>query len=146
MACAVWRSQSCQFGAGPKTTRPEPAPGTGLPVWPWFKVQNQWYHFGIGAPPILVYFSGDWDVHWGYGVLTHGRVVFGLHNAGLVFDGMVFLSEGGHAVSDSWMLPCRKPVPLLQLDYYFFGGKLGVLGSYKLLGWPDAFFEGTPHS
>ena len=25
--------------------------------------QNQWYHFGVGAPPILVYFSGDWDVH-----------------------------------------------------------------------------------
>ena len=23
-------------------------------------------HFGVGAPPILVYFSGDWDVHWGY--------------------------------------------------------------------------------
>ena len=34
--------------------------------------QNQWYHFGVGAPPILVYFSGDWDVHWGYGLLTHG--------------------------------------------------------------------------
>ena len=33
--------------------------------------QSQWYHVGIGAPPILVYFSGDWDVHWGYGVLTH---------------------------------------------------------------------------
>ena len=31
-------------------------------------VQNHWYHFG--APPILVYFSGDWDVHWGYGVLA----------------------------------------------------------------------------
>ena len=28
-------------------------------------VQNQWYHFGIGAPPILVHFSGDGDVHWG---------------------------------------------------------------------------------
>ena len=27
--------------------------------------QNQWDHFGVGAPPILVYFSGDWDVHWG---------------------------------------------------------------------------------
>ena len=27
--------------------------------------QNQWYHFGVGAPPILVYFSGDWDIHWG---------------------------------------------------------------------------------
>ena len=22
--------------------------------------------FWGGAPPILVYFSGDWDVHWGY--------------------------------------------------------------------------------
>ena len=28
--------------------------------------QNQSYHFGVGAPPILVHFSGDWDVHWGY--------------------------------------------------------------------------------
>ena len=26
--------------------------------------QNQWCHFGVGAPPILVYFSRDWDVHW----------------------------------------------------------------------------------
>ena len=25
--------------------------------------QNPWYHFGVGAPPILVNFSGDWDVH-----------------------------------------------------------------------------------
>ena len=40
-------------------------------------VQNQWNHFGTGAPPILVYFSGDWDVHWGYGVLTHGQFSFG---------------------------------------------------------------------
>ena len=31
-------------------------------------------HFGVGAPPILVYFSGDWDVHWGYGILTHGHM------------------------------------------------------------------------
>ena len=29
--------------------------------------------FGVGAPPILVYFSGDWDVHWGHGILTHGQ-------------------------------------------------------------------------
>ena len=34
--------------------------------------QNQLYHFGIGALPILVYFSWDWDVDWG--VLTHGHV------------------------------------------------------------------------
>ena len=24
-------------------------------------------HFGVGAPLILVYFSGDWDVDWGHG-------------------------------------------------------------------------------
>ena len=28
--------------------------------------QNQWYHFGLGAPPSLACFSGDWDVHWKY--------------------------------------------------------------------------------
>ena len=28
--------------------------------------QNQWYHSWVGAPPILVYLSGDWDVHRGY--------------------------------------------------------------------------------
>ena len=28
--------------------------------------QNQWYLFEVGAPPMSVYFSGDWDVHWGY--------------------------------------------------------------------------------
>ena len=31
-------------------------------------------HFGVGAPPIFVYLSGDWDVHWGYGILTHGHI------------------------------------------------------------------------
>ena len=25
----------------------------------------------IGAPPILAYFSGDWDVHWGCGLLVY---------------------------------------------------------------------------
>ena len=34
--------------------------------------QNQWYHFGVGAPPSFVYFRGDWDVH--YETLTHGHV------------------------------------------------------------------------
>ena len=36
--------------------------------------QNPWYHFGVGAPPILVNFSGDWDVHWRYGILTPGHM------------------------------------------------------------------------
>ena len=45
--------------------------------------QHQWYHFGVGAPPILVYFSGDWDVHWGYGLLTHGHVWWGRSALGI---------------------------------------------------------------
>ena len=27
--------------------------------------QNQWYHFGVGAPPILIYVSGDWGMFTG---------------------------------------------------------------------------------
>ena len=45
-------------------------------VWPLSDCQSKpmGSHFGVGAPPLLVYFSKDWDVHWGYGVLTHGQV------------------------------------------------------------------------
>ena len=35
-------------------------------------------HFGwlVNSPPTFEpnYFSGEWDVHWGYGVLTHGHI------------------------------------------------------------------------
>ena len=36
--------------------------------------QHQWYHFVVGAPPLLVYVNGDWDVHWGYEILAHGHI------------------------------------------------------------------------
>ena len=26
------------------------------------------------TPHFRTYFSGDWDVHWGYGILTHGQM------------------------------------------------------------------------
>ena len=29
--------------------------------------QNQWHHFRVVHHPFLVYFNGDWDVHWGTG-------------------------------------------------------------------------------
>ena len=32
-------------------------------IWLWVKTNGT--YFGVGAPPVLVYFSGDWDVHWG---------------------------------------------------------------------------------
>ena len=39
--------------------------------------QNQWYHFGVGAPPILEP-TLDWDVHGGYDLdFDHGHVVRG---------------------------------------------------------------------
>ena len=33
-------------------------------IWLWVKTNGT--ILGVGAPPILVYLSGDWDVHWGY--------------------------------------------------------------------------------
>ena len=34
------------------------------------------YDFGVGefTTHVRTYFSGDWDVRWGYGILTHGQV------------------------------------------------------------------------
>ena len=52
--------------------------GFPLPVTDLAVGQHQWYHFGVGAPPILLYFSGDWDVYWGDVVLTHGHLVWDL--------------------------------------------------------------------
>ena len=39
--------------------------------------RNRWYHFGVGAHFFFVYVSGDWDVHWGYGILTYSHVFVG---------------------------------------------------------------------
>ena len=38
--------------------------------------QHQWYHFGVGefTTHFRTYFCGNWDVHWGYGGLTHGHI------------------------------------------------------------------------
>ena len=38
--------------------------------------QNQRYHFGVGefTTHVRTHFSGDWDVHWGHGLLTRGHV------------------------------------------------------------------------
>ena len=42
---------------------------------------------------MLVYFSGHWDVHWGYGVLTHGHIDVGSRN------GLDFRSGGNEAAN-----------------------------------------------
>ena len=52
---------------------PGPPESCAKVIWLWVKpIVPLW----VGAPPILVYFSGDWDVHWGYGILTHGYLIY----------------------------------------------------------------------
>ena len=55
----------------------------GLEIWRWVGDHPPLAH-GCGSKPMgshfrvgeftlfRTYFSGDWDVHWGYGLLTHG--------------------------------------------------------------------------
>ena len=44
LPCSMWLGKICGCGSKPMGS-----------------------HFGaFGAPPMLVYVSGDWDVHWGY--------------------------------------------------------------------------------
>ena len=42
-------------------------------IWLWFLLKNGISHFVAGE--FATYFSGDWDVHWGYGILTVGPPV-----------------------------------------------------------------------
>ena len=71
---SVVRCRIAQMPAAPKRNGAQ-CLGLVANVWIHMAVgQNQWYHFGVGAPPILVFFSGDWDVDWGYGILTHGHI------------------------------------------------------------------------
>ena len=56
------------------------------PIGPSLGLSRRSDHLGVGQnqwDPILVcrcttdfrtYFSGDWDVHWGYGLLTHSHL------------------------------------------------------------------------
>ena len=57
-------------------------------------------HFGVGAPPILVYFSGDWDVHWGCGILTHGHVAPDLRGCEKACDEGSFLGQSTFKLGD----------------------------------------------
>ena len=62
--------------------------------------QYQWDPILVGrrTTPFRTYFSGDWDVHWGYGILTHGHM------------GVIFFREEvpSLALADSLMRGKRK--------------------------------------
>ena len=70
-------------------------------------VQNQWYHFGIGAAPILVYFM--WGLGCSYGGLTHGHITPPKDSG--VQDG--FIASSCHspgAPASAWPMPRRRPL------------------------------------
>ena len=49
-------------------------------IWLWVKT-NGIPFWGRCTTHFRTYFSGDWNVHWGYGILTHGH--FALKHAEL---------------------------------------------------------------
>ena len=71
------RFQSVGVCVPPKTNHPGALPRTKVITMSmpcnWLWLSKPMVPFGVGAPPILVYFSGDWDVHWKYGILTIRR-------------------------------------------------------------------------
>ena len=57
----------------------------------------------LNSPPIFAYFSGDWDVHSGYGVLTHGQMYLVFAEA---FDSIDFLGPSSNLETGS-----QPPIP-----------------------------------
>ena len=55
--------------------RVQPNLGYSSSMWLWVKTNATILGFSVHRP-FLVYCSGDWDVHWGDGILTHGHVFF----------------------------------------------------------------------
>ena len=51
--------------------------------WLWVKtVLVPFWLVGEFTTHFRAYFSGDWDVHWGYGILTHGHLPCGTRSTG----------------------------------------------------------------
>ena len=82
--------------------------------------QNQWYHFGVGAPPNLFYFTGGWDVHWGYGLLNHSHLD---PCPGLSGQVVGATTDEQQAAAEACCLgPKAKPVRVSQVQMLCLGG------------------------
>ena len=46
----------------------------GVDQWLWVKIDGIPFYFEVGTTHFRTEFSGDWDVHWGYGILTHSYI------------------------------------------------------------------------
>ena len=85
------------------------------PMWLWVKTNGiPFWGFRCTAH-FRTYFGGDWDIHWGYGLLTHGHVLKQLF---------------------WWSTPCQGAFVQLVVGLYhaFNGARLMVL-------WMDEIFS-----
>ena len=64
--------------------------------------------FWVGSPPILVYFIGDWDVHWGYRLLTHGQLPFVSPSSCLLAKKFTFSADQPGLTGPERLAPRRK--------------------------------------
>ena len=83
--------------------------------------QNQWYDFGVGAPPILVYVSGDWDVHWGY--LTHGHIGIWTEELSVSYDSSMSTLPPSPAGSEIGLVGSFRAVHMASLFWIRRGAK-----------------------
>ena len=66
-------SQFVAAGRGPAVPSNQREPNRKL-AWSWVKTHGIPFLDREFTTHFRTYFSGDWDVHWGYGILTHSRV------------------------------------------------------------------------
>ena len=69
---------------------------------------------GLGAPSILVYVSGDWDVHWGYGLLTYGHMSRGAKAEVRVGDTEINPPPGRHPHHETSGVPAAARAACLR--------------------------------
>ena len=118
--------------------------------------QHQWYHFGVGAPPILVY-SWDWDVHWEVGQRSRETLSLGLVSKlsepeaagrrcllgqGFFSSGMLHGSIGlplGLVEEFNWAIPGLPGIVIHFPKRTLQVGHAGYIGLYSL--WTD-FIQG----
>ena len=69
---SVFQEGEGHVGQNPWTTE-----RSNIQIWLWLS-KPMGSHFGVGEFTIRfrTFFSGDWDVHWGYGISTHGQYDF----------------------------------------------------------------------
>ena len=70
------------------------------------------------------YFSGDWDVRWGYGNLTHGHMLIQDHSKGSHCSRTMRLVIAMFGA----IVPVFGPIPMARLAMALTGTSCGTLG------------------